>query len=624
MVVFCKQFRAMVAAAALGMIALGCGGKDDKASTDTVTVTVRGTVTYTRIPVVRNASGVPTGLESDPAKYTSQPARSIVVRIFQGQEETLFDGTKTIVWSVAGAGATDKDGKFAVAVKPDKPTFVEVVSSLQYIDANSQSQVVRLLGNPDGIGSSIPLVERPLYGLRKALDGSAPANITVPGQVSSITAETTVDFSVGVDTRWLLIPTQPGPAAPSSPEPGISGSRVLAILDDGFAVATAIGSPTPGSILNLHYCPGVSAPRGTYVEFDKTVFPASFDGSSPTFLGSVRGAAANDDAWDQAITFQLFARNRLFAARQEQYPQMPFPVPALPDGSNHQGLAPDLALVEGFAKGIAALLLKSPYLADTHAGGVTVVDVDHPAAGLGADAYSAANLADLFWEIALKANSITAPGTPDTWKNLESAAVRRFWSLSYTDSGTSTSFTETPNIWLQLGRLKEAKTSTETVDLAAIFTDAVLTDMAGAHGIAWPRPTTGEDARFLKEWLKNPDLGANAIPALTLSMANARADADGNFPNHSKGEVVYGRFQMDRDRVYLVSVLSTPALPAGAEVELMVGTQIYRLGSGSAPFSLHLSGTETTPITYPLRVRLISPSVVQPDLQVTLRFAPQN
>lgn len=624
MVVFCKRFRAMAAAAVLGALALGCGGKDDKGTPEPTSVAVKGTVTYARVPLVRNDAGLPLGLEADPAKFSSQPARSVVVRVYQATEETRPDGTKTLVWVVAGAGATDKDGKYTVEVKPDKPTFVELVSTLQYIDANSRVHAVRLLGNPDGIASSTPLPERPLYGLRKKLDGSAPTDLLTPGQVSAISAETTVDFAVAVDTRWLLVPTQAGPSATSSPEPGSSGSRVLAILDDGFAVASVVGSPTPGSTLNLHYCPGVSAPGGTYVEYDRNVFPASFDGSALTFLGSVRGASANDDAWDQALLFQLYARNRLFASRQEQYPQMPLPARALPDGSNLKDLSPDLALVEGFARGVASVLLKSPYLADTHAGGVSVVDVANPPAGLGANAYSAPNLARFFWELALKANSITAPGSPDTWKNLDPAVVRRLWSFSFTDNGTTTAFTEVPNIWLQLGRLKEVKSTSESVDLAAIFPDAVLTQMAGDRGIPWPRPTMGAEARFLKEWPKNPDLAANAIPAFTLSMAGALADADGRFPNHSKGEVVYGRFQLDRDRIYEISVASTPALPAGAEVELTLGTQVYRLGPGAAPIRLPLSGTEATPTTYPLRVRLLSPTVVQPDLQVTLRFAPQN
>lgn len=624
MVVFCKQFRALAAAAALGMLALGCGGGDDKKTQDDPPVILSGTVTYTRVPLVKDASGVPTGLETDPAKFTSQPARSMVVRVYQGDEETLGDGTKVMVWTAAAVGPTDRDGKYALTVATGKPTFVELVSTLQYTDANNATQAVRLVGNADGIASSTPVTERPLYGIRKLVDGSEPTDIATPGQVPVLSAAATVDFSVGVDTRWQLVYTQTTRAADAAPEPGASGSRVLAILDDGFAFADIMGSPTPGGTLYLHYCPGVDAAKGTYVEFDKNAFPASYDGTSRNFMGAVRGGSANDDAWDQAVMFRLYARNRLYTVRQEFYPQMPFPVPALADGSNHQDLSPDLALVEGFSQGMAALLLKSPHLADTHAGGVTVVDVDHPAAGLGTDAYSAANLADLFWELTLKANSITAPGTPDTWKNLDPAVSRRLWGLTTTDNGTGTSFTDIPNIWLQLGRLKEAKTAGETVDLAALFTDAVLTQMAGEHGIVWPRPTTGAEARFLPEWPKNPDLGTNAIPAFTLSMAGAHADADGRFPNHGKGEVVYGRFQLDRDRIYEISVSSSPALSAGGEVELTLGTQVYRFGAGSSPVRLPLSGSEEAPTTYPLRVRILSPTAVQPDLQTTLQFAPQN
>lgn len=623
MVVFCKQFRALAAAAALGMLTLGCGGKDDKEAPVDPPVTISGTVTYTRIPLAKDASGVPTGLETDPAKFTSQPARSVVVRVFQGTEETLADGTKTMVWATAAVGPTDRDGKYSLSVATGKPTFVELVSTLQYTDASNTTQAVRLLGNADGIASSTPVGERPLYGIRKKVDGSEPTGIATPGQVPVLSASATVDFSVGIDTRWLLVHTQPFLAAQAAPEPGATGSRALAILDDGFAAADTLGSPTPGGTLYLHYCPGVDAPKGTYVEYDKEVFPASFDGTSYAFLGSIRGGSANDDAWDQAVLLRLYARNRLYAARQETYPQMPFPVPALADGSNHQDLSPDLALVEGFSKGMAALALKSPYLADTHAGGVAVVDVDHPAAGLGVDAYSAANLADLFWELALKANSIAAPGTPDTWKNLNPAVVRRLWNLSTADSGTTTAFSEIPNVWLQLGRLKEAKSASETVDLAAIFTDAVLTQMAGDRGIAWPRPTTGADARFLKEWPKNPDLGTNAIPAFTLDMVGARADADGRFPNHSKGEVVFGRFQVDRDRVYQISVATTPALPAGAEVEVMLGSQVYRLPAAT-PLRLPLSGTVAEPRTFSVRVRILSPTVRQLPLQTTLQFAPQD
>ncbi|HQL47417.1 MAG TPA: hypothetical protein PLC09_01990 [Holophaga sp.] len=614
----------MAALTAVGVLTLGCGGKDDKKDPVDPGITLSGTVTYTRIPVVKDASGVPTGLESDTAKFTSQPARSVIVRVFQGSEETLADGSKVMVWATAAVGPTDRDGKYSLTVPTGKPTFVELVSTLQYTDSSNTTQAVRLLGNADGIASSTPVTERPLYGLRKKPDGSAVDNITTPGQVPALAAAATVNFSVGVDTRWLLVYTQATRVAEAAPEPGTTGSRALAILDDGFAFADGMGSPTPGGTLYLHYCPGVDAPKGTYVEYDRDAFPASYDGVTRNFMGSIRGGSANDDAWDQALLFHLYARNRLYAARQETYPQMPFPVSALADRANHQHLSPDLALVEGFSQGMTALLLKSPYLADTHAGGATVVDVDHPDAALGADAYSAAHLADLFWELALKANNIAAPGTPDTWKNLNSAAVRRLWSLSTTDKGGASAFTEIPNVWIQLGRLKEAKDANETVDLAAIFTDAVLTQMAGAHGITWPRPTTGAEARFLKEWPKNPDLSTNALPAFSLSMAGAQADGEGRYPNHSKGEVVYGRFQLDRDRIYEISFQTDPALPAGAELELMLGAQIYRFAPGTEPLRLPLTGTETTLVTYPIRVRVLSPTAVQPDLQVTLRFAPQN
>lgn len=624
MVAVRKRLEAWVAAIALGLLAVGCGGGGDQVAAGSDSVVLRGTVTYTRIPLLRDAAGVPLGLETDSNKFVSKPARSVVLRVYQGQEETLADGTKTVTWQITAAGPTDRDGRYALTVKPNKPTFVELVSTLQYLDAQSKVHSVRLLANPDGIGSSLPLLERPLYGLRKKLDGSEPSAITVPGQVSAITAETTVNFEVGVNTRWLWVPTQPTAEAPSTPEPGSTGSRVLAILDDGFEVASTIGSPTPGSTLNLHYCPGVSEAKGTYVEYDRSVFPASFDGASLNYLGSIRGGASNDDAWDQAVTFRLFARNRLYASRQEQYPVMPFPVPPLADGSNLQGLAPDLAVLEGFAQGIAALLLKNPYLADTHAGGVTVTNVANPSPGLGSDPYSAANLAALFWNVALKANNVTAPGDPNTWKNLDPSVVRRFWMWSFTGSDGTNSFADIPNVWLQLARLKEPKTATETVDLASIFTDAVLTTLATNHGIAWPRPTTGPEARFLQSWPKNPDLGANTIPAYTLSMAGARLDGSGAYPNHSKGEVVYGRFELDQDRIYELSVASSPALPAGAEVEVHLGTQVFRFGAGSGPVRIPLSGSASSAVTYPVRMRLLSPTALQPDLAVTLRMAPQN
>lgn len=600
-------------------LALGCSSGDDPVNPTTPTVTISGTVTYVRVPVAKDAAGVPTGLETDPAKFQTLPVRGALLRVFKGDEQTDANGNKVMVWRVSLTG-TGEEGKYSINVEQGSTVFVELASIFQY-GSSSTYPSVRILGVP--MTSSLGVVDRPLYVLRKQIDGSAVTDVTTPGAMAKINASATVDFAVGLSDRWWLCPASPSQVDEAVQETTGTGSRVVAIVDDLFAFTQFYGNPTPGTITNLHYVSGYSEARGTYMEYDREASylgGTNFDGSELHYYGAIKGGPTDDDAFDQAVLYEMFTRNRMFVERiLPQLPSLPLPADARADRMDLQDLVPDMALVEGFAPGFAACLLKSPYLGDTSTSGAVVRDI-RSRAGVTADAYSAPNLAGLLWEIHLKANGVTSPGDPSTWATLDPKAVRRLLTNGFDATTSVTNVTDVPNIYISLERLKAPKQPTDPIDLAAIFTDPVITDLAAPFGITWPRPTTGPEASYLAAWPTDPDLGTNAIPAFTLSMAGAHTDRTGIYPNLSKGEVVYARFQSTRDHIYDLSVQSTPALPSTAQVEVRVNGQTYLIGSTTSPIRMQLPGATY----FPIRVRLLSPSVQQPDLTVNLRFAPQN
>lgn len=606
--------RAVVAGLALVPLLFlsACKGSSDSSGSPINTITVSGTVTYTRVPLLKDANGVPTGLETDPAKFESKPARGILVRFYKSVEETAADGTKVTVWKLAANAdsITDATGKYSATVEKDTPVFVEVYSI-------AGEPLVRLIADPLGMNSPLNQSERPLYLLRKGLDGSSPENNPTPA--TKATANATVDFSVGLQDRWWIGVPNPTLVTTAVRETQGSGSRVVGILDSIYTFKSTYGRALPGgtqsATFDLHYRPGVNEARGSYVEFDRTVFPQSFDSNvgSRHYFGSLRGGPANDDAWDEAVIFTMLGRNAQSSA---------WTAALRPVAQNLTHLAPDLAAAEGMAYGMAVNLLKSPYLADTSSTGITVVDV-RDRSSLAPDQispYSGPNIGALCWDLILAGSSVSTPGTPATWASINSSAMPRFFSAALPKNADGTKFVDIISIYGQIKRLQEAQVTGEPVNLASIFTDSALTPLLSAYGLTWPRPTTGTHASFLLDWGTDPKTSTTPIPALAFSMAKA-VQVNGAYPNASESEVVYAQFYMAKDTAYDFSIV---ALPAGASVEAyfpVIGTTLV-FSSGSAPARLILPGNSTTPQLHFVRIRVLSPNQLAPDFLATVQFVP--
>lgn len=608
------------AASGLALTALillaACKGSSGGSSAAADTITVSGNITYTRIPLVKDANGVPTGLETDPSKFESKPARGIQVRFYNSVQETAPDGTKVTVWKFATTDSfTDILGNYSATVKKDTPVFVEVVSRV--------GTAVRLVADPAGMTSTVSQADRPVYLMRKGLDGSSPDNNPTPGTAAA--ANATVNFTIGLQDKWWLGVTSASLATSAVRETQGTGSRVLAILDSVFSFQSLYGrvlpSSNPGDILDLHYRPGLSEPRGSYVEFDRNLFPQSYDSftGSRHFFGTLRGASANDDAWDEAVIFTLLGRNNQGFTWVNSLQ---------PVGQNLTHLAPDLALAEGFAHGMAANLLKSPYLADTHGATATVQDI-RDRSGLSADqisAFSGPNLAALCWDLILTGNSIALPGTSSTWSNINTSALVRFFALVMPRNTDATKYVDVFSIFGQIKRLQETQITGEPVNLQSIFTDAALTPLLAGYGITWPRPTSGPLASFLLDWGTDPNTQTTALPALSLSMSQA-VQVRGAYPNASENEVAYAQFFLTKDVAYNFSVVTQPAvLPAGSLLEVYFpGVSRTFTFSGTTPATrLTLPGNSTNPVLEFVRIRILSPGQVSPDIQATIQLVPSS
>lgn len=635
-------------AIALLAVALACGGKSKGTTPAATTVIVGGTVTYKRVPLAKDAQGVPTGLvdATVAANLQTLPARGVLVRAYQRLEQTQPDGTKTQVWIMAtNTSRTDSSGAYAFELVKDRPTMVEVLSSFD--GGNGQVNVV---AEPAGINSPTMALDRLRYALRKAADGTAPANVNLP--YSLLTAQATVNFTVELNDEWWVVDPAINLGNFTAPlldqavletsfpgrTPGLgSGSRVLGIGDTVASFKTYYAATTPGGIepnpvLDLHYWLGRTEPRGTFIDYDRSLYPQAFDTATGAYhyFGSISAGPANDDAWDEGVIMPLLARNVLFAEyRFRTY--SPAHNPLLPLGAALTDLSPDMARLEGLADGLVANLLKTPYLADTQGTGLAapvkdIRDVSSlTASQLGP--YSAPAIRALSWDVILKANSLPNPGVASDWANINILAAARFFhGPSPTNGATDATARdiEPLNIYSQLTRLQETRAVGEAVDLAPLFTNAVITPMASQYGITWPRPTTGPLASFALDWGTDPNSTTTALAPVSLSMAKA-VQVNGVYPNLSQGEVAYAGFSLNADKRYVLSATIAPALGAGAELELdlprMDRTFTFTGSGGSTPgFVIPLSNT--APFYHSVRLRLKSPSSVQPDVTVTVAFTP--
>jgi len=621
-------------------VALACGGKKDSAAPvqAPTTANITGTVTYQRVPLHKDAQGKPDGLvdASIPANLQTLPARGVIVRAYQQFEQTQPDGTKVYPWRLAQRALTNDTGKYSLLLAKDRNTMLEVISSFN--DFNNRDQGVDIIAEPGGMNSPTPVLDRKQYGLRKAADGTAPATTNIPSSI--LTADSVVDFSVGLNDAWWVVnptvkySTSETPfldqAVLETTLPGRtsglgSGSRILGIGDSVASFMINYGSVTPGTTLDLHYWPGLSEAGGSYIEYDRSRFSQAYDSlnGKTHYFGTLRGGATNDDAWDEGIIFTLLARGVIFSDNGNRLISTP-QSPLLPIGQPLVDLSPDMARMEGMAEAMAANLLKSPYLADTQGVALAnpLVDI-RDIQGLSStdlSAFSARGIRALTWALILKANGLSPTSLPADWTNINPLAMTRFFHASAIPG----LHPEPLNIYNQLSRLKEAKGNVEPVDLVTVFTDEVLTPLVAPFGLTWPRPTTGPESLFADEWGTDLNTAVTPLAPLPFSMSKA-VQINGLYPNVSSGEIHYASFGVSVDKRYNISTTITPSLGSGAKLELAIPTIIRTFefsGSGGSTGAIILPMNGTAPYLHPVRMRLISPSSLQPDVTVTLTFTP--
>jgi hypothetical protein len=629
-------------------MALACGGSSGRSSTaaTATAVAITGKVTYLRVPLAKDAQGVPIGLvdATVPANLQTLPARGVVVRAYQQVEEPDPQGNKIPIWVVANVASTDSTGAYTLTAAYGHPTMIEVLSVFN----GGNNFAVNLVGEPAGINSPTVAPDRMVYSLRKAVDGTTSATTNMPCSVLPSTGAA-LDFTVGLnDTWWLNDPAynRSSTLAPlvthavlETSLPGRttgqgSGSRILGIGDTIASFVAVYGGATPGMALDLHYWPGRSEPRGSYIEYDHSRFPQSFDPTLSGFhyFGSLRGGPDNDDAWDEGVIMPLLARNFLFVGNSDRTFSGGI-APLFPIAAALPNLSPDMARIEGLADAMAANVLKSPYLADTQGTSLAAPVKDiRDLTGLDAsqlNPYSAPAIRAFAWEIILKANSQASPGTATTWATIDPLASARFFYAPVGATNGAADSTardiEPLNIYSQITRLKESKSATDTVDLATIFTDPVLAPLATPFGITYPRPTTGPLASFVTDWGADPNSTVKPLAPIGLSMAKA-VQVNGAYPNLSQGEVTYAGFTLSADKRYVITVNIAPALSPDAHLDLNLPyasrPPFTFTGAGGTTEAFVLPVTNTPPFYHSVRLQVVSPTVKQPDVTVTLAFTP--
>lgn len=608
--------------------------------------TLTGTVMYQRVPLVKDASGVPIGLAdaTNPANLVSLPAQGIAIRIYQQVPQTAPDGSLVNAWVLAGSALTGPTGLYSTQVPQGRLTMVELLSTFN----GGSSQYVNLIAEPLGISSPTPAADRVQYAMRAAADGSVPTGNNAP--TSMLSGDSVVNFTVGLNDAWWIynpsingsnqVATYVDQAVLETSLPGRTpglgtGSRVLGI---GDTIASFVniyslygGTATPGGTLDLHYWPGVDS-GGSYVVYDRNLIPESL--LSSIYFGTLRGGPANDDAWDPGVILPMMARNALYSGNLGRTYSIPLN-PLYPIGTPLADLSPDMARIEGLAQAMAANVLQSPYLADTQGTGLAapVVDVRDvtalSASQLGP--YAAPAIRAFAWEVILRASNLPSPGAPSDWANINPFAAARFFMppglTGVTPSGTPMDL-EPLNVYSQINRLKEGRTTVEPVDLSLVFTDPVLTTLGSPFGIPWPRPTTGAYTSFVANWGTDP---TGPMPPVALSMAKAvqvnqpYPTATLAYPNVSTGEVFYAEFALTADKPCTLTATILPALGAGTQLELdlpLLPRTFTFSGSGGTTEPLVLPVNNTVPYYHPLRLRLVSPTVLQPDVTVTLTITP--
>jgi len=623
-----------------GFLGLGC----KSSSTGTAgTVTLGGTVTYTRLPLVHDSDGKPTGLSST---GVVTPSRGVMVRAFQLTYDVDASGVRHQNWRLSASALTDSNGDYSFRVYSGYPTFLEVDSVWQQYSGHLST--VRIIADPAGINSALSEPYRPIYAYRKDVAGNlvpSPVvgdNTSTSTVVAAIGSDTTLDVALGSSDQWVATRSDwyvPGTNTSSTQSQlppsavGITlGSKLLGILDDAYIVSYYYGDPTPsqvkGGFLDLHYYPGRSeATRRSFMVYDRSLTPLSYDGTIAHYFGSLSGSTALDDAWDQGVTYPMLARNFLYGQGKTALFATGL--------TNLASLSPDLAVVDGMGDAIAATLLQTPYLTDASAAtafsprDIRTIPTTNPGIA------SAADLAAVAWEASLKVYGVASPGTYAEWKSriLEPGYMARLYGLvDVTQTVDDVTYDlDICSIYSQLGRLMEAKASSETVDLHLYFTNLSLFAMLDPYGIVWP--TTSATWPYLAtDWGRNPDSQTTALPSFTLSMSQAERVANPltgatTYPNCTQGEVAFGRLLLNYDRSFRLSVSATSAgtVDPGTTIEVVVdgdsdNPYLFVPGAGTT-YTLALTGNpkdSTNPTRHFLRTRVLNPTVKQDDLTVTV------
>ena len=107
-------------------------------------------------------------------------------------------------------------------------------------------------------------------------------------------------------------------------------------------------------------------------------------------------------------------------------------------------------------------------------------------------------------------------------------------------------------------------------------------------------------------------------------MAKA-AQVNGAYPNYSQGEVFYAGFSLNADKRCILSAAISPALAAGARVDVdlpQMNRTFQFTGTGGSTEVIVIPVNTTAPYFHPVRLRMVSPAAVQPDSTVTLSLTP--
>jgi hypothetical protein len=667
---------------ATGLLGLDSGchsGSKDAAGT----VKVDGIVTFTRLPVVYDSTGAPTG--SLGSTGVVSPARYVRVRAFQLYTEYDASGTATRTWRLAGTALTGSDGTYSISdtIQSGYPTFIELDSVFQETGGhNSTVQVTADVINSTTLQSdghttvATPELNRPIYAYR--LDGAGTV-VTDPTTANPqvMNGDTAVNFQFS-DPATVWVKTlnnwyQQVTAALQAPVGTVAlGSRALAILDCMYQFSYYYGDPTPSIVANgamdLHYLPGTTeSPTRSYMVYDPSLTPAASDGTVLHYFGTLAGGANGgaDDAWDPGVIYPMLARNNIFGQGKTSL---------FPTGSTTllTTEAPELAVLDGLADVRAATLLQTPFLTDTTTvAGLVARDIRQstaPALGSYATppaANSPAVVAAVGWNLVEYGHGYD-PGsaTPAQWATFGANDLDRLFNLSYPwlYQGASNQYKirkDVVSLYGQLSRLQEPKEGGDILDTPALFSDSALYLMLANHAMPWGSSSTSPTPRYSYTtfWGINPGFSSVANPAgsFALTMTDpvigdslipnpdilARDTTPTVYSSLASGESANAALALTLDATYTLTVTPDVTL-ADADLEVTVDGAVVPsttlptpqgpfLFTGPGSYTLTLTGNTmdpTNPIWHFLQVRLVSTSstIQQPNVNVavSLTYVPAS